>query len=744
MIKKTIISLIVFVFIGCSDHHEISIIPQPNNMEVHSGNFLLDSETSVEYDSNKKELEKIIIEFTNKIKLVSGINLSVNEEAAKIISIDIDSNLSDMESGYKLLIDETSIKLVGSSSKGVFYGMQTLYQLANPLIFGSENKLELPIRIPSVTIFDQAEYKYRGSMLDVGRHFFPVEFVKKYIDILAFHKMNKFHWHLTEDQGWRIEIKKYPKLTEFGSIRMETMEDGIRHEGFYTQEDVKEILEYAEERFIEVIPEIELPGHSGAALAAYPEISCTGKIKDVSTIWGVHEDIYCAGNEKTFEFLQNVLDEVVELFPSEYIHIGGDEAPKVRWAKCKKCQKRIKDEKLNDEFELQSYFIKRIEKYLLSKGKYIIGWDEILEGGLAPNATVMSWRGEEGGINAAKKGHDVIMSPNTHCYFDYYQSRYDEPDAIGGYTPLEKVYSYEIVPSKLTVDESKHILGAQANLWTEFIATEDYAEYMLLPRLSALSEVLWTKGELRNFEDFEERMIKQYARYGVRNWNYRVPTPIGMNGQRIGHEQEIVELAIPIKGAEIKYTLDGTDPDMNSKTYTTPIEISRSSLLKARIIMADNKMGHVTLSSISIVDTAVNGVQYKYYEGNWIKLPNFSEEKVKKSGRVMRISIQEINTHNDHFAIIYDGNLRIDQVGEYKFYLTSDDGSKLIIDNNLIIDNDGSHSKREKTKVINLSEGMHSIQVQYFEDYEGETLELLIEGEKLPKQEIPSSMLFLN
>ena len=737
-------TIIIFTLLSCAKVNEISIIPRPNSIVINSGEFVLDAETNVEYNLKNDKLTKIANEFLDRIRITSGLDLSQNKASRKKIVFRIDERFILGDEGYSLIIDENSIIISSKSEAGVFYGLQSLYQLIDPAIFANDKNVDVPIYIPSVTIIDQPRFTYRGSMLDVGRYFASKEFVKKYIDILAFHKLNKFHWHLTEDQGWRIEIKKYPDLTNIGSVRKETEGDGIEHKGFYTQEDIKEIIEYAKERYITVIPEIEMPGHSRAVLAAYPELSCTGKKQDVSTSWGVHEDIYCAGNEKTFIFLQNVLNEVIELFPSKYIHIGGDEAPKIRWESCKKCQLRIKNEGLKNEYELQSYFIKRIEKYLLSKNKLLIGWDEILEGGIAPNATVMSWRGTEGGIKAAKAGHDVIMTPNSHCYFDYYQARYNEPYAIGGFTPLEKVYLYEPTPEELSNEEKKHILGAQANLWTEFISTTDYAEYMLLPRLSALSEVVWTNNELKNYSDFEKRMIDQYARYGFLNWNYRVPTPIGIENQKIIYEPEKISFVNPIPGSKIIYTLNGKDPDLNSKVYTSPINISNSTLIKARTIMPDGTFGRVIFSAISLIDSTKNGINFKYYEGNWTKLPNFDNETFAKYGKTTKFRLDEFSTREDHFAIVFESRIIIDEAGEYTFYLTSDDGSKLFIDEQLLIDNDGSHSKKIMSNNIILSKGIHNIRVEYFEDYEGQELELFIEGNNFPKQEIPASMLLFS
>ena len=743
VVRRIIYFSFVLVFIACSEPTQISIIPKPNSIKTQNEEFQITAKTLIKFDASNDKIKNIVEQFTNRIKNSSGLNLKLRKDYDNTIQFELDEGLELGNEGYELLVKENEINIKGKTEAGLFYGMQTLLQLIDPAIF-AEKKLNAPITIPSVKISDQPSFVYRGAMLDVSRHFFPKEFVKKYIDILAFHKLNRFHWHLTDDQGWRIEIKKYPKLTEIGAWRSETMGDGKPYGGFYTQEDIKEIVQYAKERFITIIPEIEMPGHSMAALAAYPELSCTGKHQEVSTTWGVHKDIYCAGNDKTSEFLQNVLDEVIELFPSKYIHIGGDEAPKARWEKCKKCQARIMREGLHDEFELQSYFIKRIEKYLLSRNRYLIGWDEILEGGLAPNATVMSWRGIEGGIKAAQENHDVIMSPNSHCYFDHYQALQNEPYAIGGFTPLEKVYSYNLIPNELNKQEAKHILGAQANMWTEYISTTDYAEYMLLPRLAALSEVVWTNHEQKNYNDFSERMLEQYRRYGYLNWNYRVPTPTGLKAQQTIFKPEVVELSLPIENAVIKYTTNGEEPDLDSETYTVPINITKSTLIKARTVMPDKKLSRVVLFMVNLIDSTKNGISYYYYEGNWEKLPNFSQEKITKSGKAFRFGLDEIKTRDDHYAIVFKSNILIEEDSEYIFYLSSDDGSKLFIDDKLVIDNDGSHSKREVHNSIKLTKGFHSIELQYFEDYEGEALALMIEGKNLSKQEIPTSQLFLN
>ncbi|HYG49371.1 MAG TPA: family 20 glycosylhydrolase, partial [Flavobacteriales bacterium] len=457
---------------------------------------------------------------------------------------------------YRLRVSKNGIRLTASTPEGIFNGVQTLLQLI-PMGRNGLFKTRGPFKLPCVEITDEPRFEWRGMHLDVCRHFFDKQFIKKYIDYLAMHKMNVFHWHLTEDQGWRIEIKKYPELTRVGAWRNGSMvgpyndhnTDTVLYGGYYSQKDIREIVKYASARHITIVPEVEMPGHSLAALASYPELSCTGGPFDVAKEWGVFDDVYCAGNDKTFEFLQGVLDEVCDLFPGKYIHIGGDECPKTRWKTCEKCQKRIKETNLKDEHELQSYFIQRIEKYLNAKGKQIIGWDEILEGGLAPNAAVMSWRGTERGIAAAKAKHFVVMTPGSHCYFDHYQGNPEyEPHAIGGFTPLEKVYAYDPVPAELNVEEASYIMGAQGNVWTEYINFPKEVEYMALPRMCALAEVLWTYPQNKNGAGFVERL----------NQHLDGPISILCNYSRT-HQLVNFILSPASEGVDVTvYTLDST------------------------------------------------------------------------------------------------------------------------------------------------------------------------------------------
>lgn len=518
-----------------------SVIPAPQMVNTAGQNsFHLKKNTTIAYPKGNELLKRNAEFLSEYIGQATGSAPAIRtyteeKKANNTIILALDPAIKNKE-GYILTTTSKSIRISGQTANGIFYGIQTLRKA----IPATAQKAE--ISLPAGEIKDEPRFSYRGMHLDVCRHFYPVEFVKRYIDLLALHNMNTFHWHLTEDQGWRIEIKKYPKLTEIGSIRSKTVigkagsgkYDNTPYGGFYTQEQAKEIVKYAQERFITVIPEIDLPGHMLAALAAYPELGCTGGPYEVCPDWGIFDDVLCIGNDKTLPFLEDVLAEIIEIFPSKYIHIGGDEAPRTRWKECIKCQARIKNEGLKADKEhtaedrLQTFCMTRIEKYLNGKGRQIIGWEEILKGDVAPNATVMSWRGIQSGIKAAQMGHDVIMVPKEHCYFDYYQAKdtKQEPLAIGGFVPVENVYNLNPVPDELTPEQQKHILGAQANLWSEYIPTTQQVEYMVLPRMAALSEALWTQPQSKDYESFLQRLpwlVKLYQRDGVNYAKHVLP-----------------------------------------------------------------------------------------------------------------------------------------------------------------------------------------------------------------------------
>ena len=499
-----------------------NVVPLPKSVVMAKGlPFNLTNATTIVYEGTNPEMKRNARFLSEYIQQASGIKTAVldkRDKKAAAIVLTIDPKVAGAEA-YRLSVNNKQVTIAASTPAGVFYGIQTLRKSLPVQTTGEA------ITLPAVTVADAPRFGYRGMMLDCARHFFPLSFVKKFIDILAMHNMNVFHWHLTEDQGWRLEIKSHPELTAKSSMRSgtvighnATVDDSIPHGGFYTQQEAREIVEYARQRHITVIPEIDMPGHMLAALAAYPELGCTGGPYEVGHRWGVYKDVLCLGKESTYKFVQDVIDEVVDIFPAKYFHIGGDESPTVMWEKCPKCLQKAKDEN-TDIKHLQQYFTNRVEKYLNGKGKSIIGWDEILEGKINQSATIMSWRGVEPGLKAAKQGHDVIMTPSSHVYFDHYQAKdtKHEPDAIGGCSPVEKVYSYEPLPDTLSAEAKNRIKGVQANLWTEYIPFTTQAEYMVLPRMAALAEVQWTPVAKKNFDDFSKRALRLsdlYDRYG--------------------------------------------------------------------------------------------------------------------------------------------------------------------------------------------------------------------------------------
>ena len=527
MIKKIVLTALLCTSVAstfAADANYNNVVPFPKSIELQKGKaFVLNEGTPIVYvgtDTKMKQNADFLAEYINQLThLKLNVTTSKQKNVAAIV-LAIDPKING-EEAYSLTVSNKGIKIAGKTAAGVFYGIQTLRK-SLPVLDNAE-----AITLPATVISDAPRFGYRGMMLDCGRHFWPVPFVKKFIDILALHNMNVFHWHLNEDQGWRIEIKKYPKLTEIGSKRSCTVlghnsdiDDGTPYEGFYTQDEAREIVRYAAERNITVIPEIDMPGHTVAALASYPELGCTGGPYSVGYGWGIYKDVLCLGNEKVYTFLQDIIDELIDIFPAKYIHIGGDESPTVRWENCPKCQALAKANNV-DAKHLQEVFTNRMEKYINSKGRSIIGWDEIAQGNINKSATIMSWRGVEPGSKATEAGHDVIMSPTTYCYFDYYQSenKDKEPMCIGGYLPVSKVYEFDAAPESLSETAKKHILGVQANLWTEYVSTTNMVEYMILPRMAALSEVQWTPVARKNFDEFVKRethMTKIYDRCGYR------------------------------------------------------------------------------------------------------------------------------------------------------------------------------------------------------------------------------------
>ena len=597
--KKLLLTLAAgIVLCSCGSHDpQIAIVPYPNHLETGRGTYRV-TDRPVTCDSRTDErTQRAVVGFAARLATVTGGTNPVtvaDEVPASGIRFVTDESLP--AEGYELNVDGEGIEVRASQFPGFLYALQSLEQLLPAAVYGTEPAPDAAWEVPCVKIADAPRFAYRGMHLDVARHFFSVDEVKRYIDVMAIHKLNTLHWHLTDDQGWRIEIKRYPELTAVGSIRKATVVrkewgtyDGTPYGGFYTQDEIRDVVKYAADRGVTVIPEIDLPGHMLAALTAYPELGCTGGPYEVWGRWGVADDVLCPGREKTFEFLEGVLTEVMELFPSEYIHIGGDECPKVRWEKCPRCQAKIRQLGLKDDGEhtaehyLQSYVTDRIGKFLAQHGRRIIGWDEILEGRAPSDAVVMSWRGSEGGIAAAKLGHDVIMTPNSHFYFDYYQSLDTdaEPFGIGGYIPMEQVYSYDPAFPELTPEQQKHILGVQANLWTEYVLSDEHLEYMLLPRLAALSEVQWCLPETKDWNRFigSFRMDKIYSQLGYEfaKHIFGVTASYAVDPEKGG----VVMPLTTQGGAPIRYTLDGSDPTASSPLYKAPVTIGESCTFKA-------------------------------------------------------------------------------------------------------------------------------------------------------------------
>lgn len=664
------------------------VVPMPLEINTtQQASFLLKSGVTVYYPAGNEKMQRNAESLASYVKAQTGIELQVQAGEGGKGGIVLQLGLAnDNPEAYQLKVDASQVVISSPSEAGVFYGIQTLRKAVD-VAEGSN------VELPAVEIKDQPRFGYRGMMLDVGRHFFSMDEIKTYIDMMALHNINRFHWHLSEDQGWRIEIKKYPKLTEIGSMRKETVighnsgkYDGKPYGGFYTQEQAKEIVAYAAERYITVIPEIDLPGHMQAALAAYPELGCTGGPYEVWTQWGVSDNVLCAGNDQTIQFIKDALAEIVEIFPSEYIHVGGDECPKVKWSTCPKCQARIKalglksDNKHTKEERLQSYVIHEAEEFLNSKGRKMIGWDETLEGGLAPNATVMSWRGEAGGIEAAKQHHDVVMTPNTYLYFDYYQSKdtETEPMAIGGYLPIERVYSYEPMPKSLSPEEQKYIVGVQANLWTEYIPDFKQVQYMVLPRMAALSESQWCAPEKKNYEAFLQRVSRLVNIYAKNGWNYATHIFDVMLDLKPNTETGTLDaVARTIDNAPIYYTLDGSEPTTASEKYTDIIKIDKpctlrtvairpsgsSKITKDEISFSRSSMKPITMlqpinkqyefsGATVLVDGMTGNMNYK--TGRWIAFYTNDLEAVIDLKEATEISSMTLHTCVEKGDWIFD------------------------------------------------------------------------------------------
>lgn len=701
----------------------ISIIPRPSEIKPGTGHFQFDQKTKIVAKTKSGRViagmlnDRLLARYGFKLEYASKNQPSNYIEISEITPPKIVDN-----ERYIISIKPDGIKITGTEASN-FYALQSLMQLI-PADYNG------PVNIPAAEIIDKPSFKYRGMHLDIARHFQPVSYVKRYIDLMSQYKFNYFHWHLTDDQGWRIEIKKYPKLTEIGSTRPESHEgryspifkgDGRPVSGFYTQKEIKEVIAYAKERNITVIPEIELPGHASAALAAYPQLSCKPDQKyEVQKTWGIFKEVFCPTDE-TFKFLEDVLDETIKLFhDSPYIHIGGDEVLKDHWKESAFVQELKKRENLKDEHEVQSYFVRRIEKFINSKGKKIIGWDEILEGGLAPNATVMSWRGTTGGIAAAKSRHDVIMTPNTFLYLDYGQGdpAY-EPLNIGGYLPLSTVYSFHPVPEELTAEEAKYVIGGQANLWTEYIETPQQIEYMIFPRMLALSEAVWSGLENKNFENFKIRLADRFADLDQQGVNYRIPEPAGLENIVTEKAETFLELR-PMRGTRVHYTTDGTDPDERSPVYDNPIVLSLKpdeiKTVKTIVVNAKGRRSSIYTATVArgkmkapeTVKTTGEGLKYE------LVVPG--DQSRSRSGVTKTLAFSEFEKTIDitkPFSVQYDGYIKIPADGVYELQSDATWDTTIVLGNKMVIDDAGTADRKPRSAIVPLKAGLHKISLRY-------------------------------
>lgn len=755
--RKNILLLVLFFFNFCSAQKGTTIIPAPNFYKATGDSVTIKGLVKINFDKN--------IFNENEQKSVRIIEKIVNSKAGikgkifKISIITTDNSLTNPEA-YKLIISKDEIKIFGKN-QGLFYAVQSLLQM-------------LPndgtIKLPCALIEDQPRYAYRGLHLDVSRHFFSKEVIKEIISQMAFYKLNNFHWHLTDDQGWRIEIKKYPKLTEIGSKRRQTLVgnkferfpvffDGNPYGGFYTQEDIKEVVKYAQENFVNIIPEIEMPGHASAAIAAYPDLACFPTDFKVKETWGVFEDVFCAGKEETFQFMEDVLKEVMQLFPSTYIHIGGDECPKSKWKICEKCQARIKTLGLKDEHELQSYFIKRIEKILNAQGRQIFGWDEILEGGLAPNAAVMSWRGEQGGIIAAKQKHLVIMTPEDYVYFDHNQGfSLNEPLSVGRLTTTKEVYDYNPTPKdSLTFEEQKYIVGVQANLWSEYLTSPAKLNYMLYPRIFALSEIAWTNTSNKNYSNFALKSVPHHLKKLEKNKIlYKVPSPFKAQDTAFIASKYILDVKPTITDGKMFYSIDGYNPDQTSNLYVDPVTVNipkgEYRIIKTVQISESGLKSSITkalirnpemMSALKIKPTK-QGLKFDYYQAFFNQAYEIDFSKPTRSG-IFRdlISVKKFKEKEiRYFGLKLAGYIYIPETANYTFSCIADDGAKIFIDDEQVVDNDGRHWINEAFGAAFLEKGYHKITISYFDAAGSAALQCFIKQENKEKQEINSLDLF--
>ena len=743
-LKYLLYTLLTFSFSLMAN--DVHIIPKPLSQTVHEGQF---STSSLGVKSDFPKLATYL-----KTELKKQRNIQIVRTAKNFIEVKkVDDKKLDNE-GYALDISSDTILIKANAERGAFYGIQTLLQVFEP-----QAELTFKVKAPKLSIVDKPRFQWRGAHLDAARHFYSIEYTKKHLDYLAMHKINVFHWHLTEDQGWRVEIDKYPRLTSIGSwrkidnyqvhasnLREETdaqvkarlIKQGFHKEidgqpyygGFYTKEQLKEIVAYAAERHITVVPEIEMPGHTQAVLAAYPELACEGA-GDNFQVWngfGISSAVFCAGKEETFTFLENVLKEVFEIFPSKIVHIGGDECPKNNWKKCSDCQKRIKNHKLHNEHELQSYFIKRMQKFINSQDRKIVGWSEILEGGLAPGATVMSWIGTKAGIEAARLGNEVIMSPNTEAYYNKKEDPNNQgPGQDGPWLPIERVYRFEPQVDELTPEQAKYVIGYQPCIWTEYVPTSEEVEWLLMPRIAASAEISWTSKEQRDFQDFSKRLISHYPRLDAVGAKYFIPPTQGLGQKYLFQDAQKFSVSTDFPQAKVHYTLDGSVPTRESKALEGEMKVTNSATIKTRVITptqesSTNKTEFIKFKPKTVKQAGhKQGLQYWLYKISKRKATDLKGAKLIKNGHITKLELPK-QAKGEMFAMKYKGILELKEDGVYTIYGSVDDAMRVRIAGQEVLFNQKANVE-EFTK-IELKKGFYPFEVEMYEYYYDEKIEL--------------------